>query len=112
MTYYYPTRRRYCSHCGQLFTPKYANLKLCYPCYVKRDKALDAYDVLLAEVSSLRRQLIVANRNQRRTTTAPDAPDKQTLRWMIQQLHPDKHTNADYSTAAVQWLNGLRNQRR
>lgn len=99
----YPPKKN-CTHCGQSFTPKYANMRLCFGCFKKRDRALDEYDYLWAEVSSLRRELNNQQRQHHQTQPAGDTPDEQTLRWMIQKLHPDKHSNADHATKALQFL--------
>ena len=112
--------RRYCGHCGELFSPKFPSQKLCFPkCVNKRDMALASYDGLQAEIKRLeqrnQRQTDLLRNYDRRVTeltegqsTTGNAPDDKTLRWMMQQVHPDKHSGSDAANAAAQWLNQIR----
>ncbi len=100
-----------CAHCGESFVPRYANLKLCYACYMKREKALAEYDDLIDEVAMLRQsleyvrhQLALEQASRDRASTIP--PDR--LRMLIQLAHPDRHGGSQAANDATAWLLALR----
>ena len=81
-----------CTHCGDEFQPKYPNMKLCLPCWKKREIALEEYDDLVEEVESLRYLL-------NRTPIPQDM-----LTRLIRLCHPDRHSNSKMANEATQWL--------
>lgn len=95
-----------CSHCRRQFVPKYASLKLCFDCYKKREVAFAEYDGLIARLARPERLTQLSTRDD-----AGPVPDDDTLRFMVQQLHPDKHGQRPAANAATAWLNGLRRRR-
>ena len=97
----------YCTHCGEFFFPKFANMKLCFTCFQKRDRALEQHDNLIDEVDRLR---YAVEYWRRRAEEAPPSaaipPDK--LKVLIQLTHPDRHGNSQAANDATVWLLSLR----
>ena len=85
-----------CDHCGEYFQPKYANSKLCYPCWKKRETAFRQYDYLVGLVDRLESQLY------KRSSEQAIPPDM--LKKLILLSHPDKHDNSRTANEVTQWL--------
>ncbi len=106
-----------CAHCGEWFTPKYENLKLCLTCYRKRERALEMIDSVERDRDQWR-DLACAQHNRIYALEAqheiaaesqPIPPDK--LRMLIQLAHPDKHGNSPAANDITSWLLSLRKNR-
>jgi hypothetical protein len=83
-----------CIHCGASFSPKYPNSKLCFPCWKKRERALEQYDSLRERVRELEQQ-----------TQAPASPlSREILTKLIRLCHPDRHGNSTMSNEVTRWL--------
>ena len=89
-----------CTHCGEWFKPKYENLRLCFDCFKKRERALEEYDDLVEEIETLR------ERARLPSLRVPPA----RLRQLLHLCHPDKHNNSRTATEVTQWLLELREE--
>jgi hypothetical protein len=86
-----------CQHCGTRFEARYPNMKLCLPCWQKREYAFASYDRLQAALDRANQRLVEALNN--RSRIPPDM-----LRRLIHLCHPDKHGNSQAATTVMQWL--------
>jgi len=91
-----------CSHCGSVFEPKFANAKLCFSCWKKRETALEEYDEIKSENEWLRRRIAKLETRQGVETSL--------LKKLIRLCHPDKHGNSDTSNEVTVWLLKQRDQ--
>ena len=99
-----------CEHCGIWFTPKYPKQKLCFPkCWRTQKIALTEYEPMKARIAQLERALL--NESLRAVNAPTDTPETPELRWAIQQLHPDKHGNAEKARRVTQWLLTLKSRK-
>ncbi|MCF7995192.1 MAG: hypothetical protein K9L32_00375 [Chromatiaceae bacterium] len=95
-----------CSHCGDWFAPKFANAKLCWPCWQKRETAFNAYDDLQSELRLLRtenndlwRQLTAAV-----TQPQPKGIPPELIPKLIRLCHPDRHDGSAIANEVTTWL--------
>jgi hypothetical protein len=72
-----------CRSCGNSFLRDATWKRLCLPCWIAARRASEAGPAL-------------------------PAPDPGVLRWILQQVHPDKHPGSAIATRASQWLLALR----
>lgn len=79
-----------CTHCGELFEPKYPNMKLCLDCWKEREQAFELLDELRADL--------------RRLESHGRAIPPDMHRVLILLCHPDKHGDSPAATKATQWL--------
>jgi hypothetical protein len=96
---------KHCDHCGELFRPKFQNLKLCFTCYRKREQALAEYDHLQRELADLRaeRDILIDALTTRPEPTSIAVP-RDLLPKLIRLCHPDKHANAAAANEVTRWL--------
>jgi hypothetical protein len=96
-----------CTHCGSYFTPKYRNMKLCFNCWQKRERAFKEYDDLVREIRVLRFEVHRASEN---TGTGKRIPAER-IRQLLRLCHPDRHHGTSRETTATevtQWLNEMK----
>ena len=88
---------RPCRDCGQLFRPAKEFHSICWGCWHERATSETAW--LRDEVARLRRRL---------AQPWPAALDRTAIRWMLQLVHPDRHSNSPLSNAVTAALLQMR----
>jgi hypothetical protein len=92
-----------CTNCREPFTPKFPNAKLCYACFRKRDRALEEYDDLHDKIARLEAKLAHVSLSSIHDK-AIEVPDNDTLRYMIQKIHPDRSGGGELAEKGIQFL--------
>lgn len=104
-----------CERCGELFEPKYANVRLCISCFIESEHAFDTVAELKRENASLwtkiQRLESSKPRKQRAKESATiSAIPADVLKLLVLLAHPDKHDNSPAATKATAWLLNARKQ--
>lgn len=88
-----------CTHCGNWFTSRYPNARLCLSCWKKREHAFAQWDGLQSYIRLLEAELETANEMETEPAIPPPMLSK-----LIRLCHPDRHGNSPMANEVTRWL--------
>ena len=96
-----------CARCGADFHAKFPSQKLCYECWLMRERAFEDNERLTERIRDLEREMTTL-RNRPEAAPIPDE-----IYPLLRILcHPDRHSNSTAATKATIWLNDCRKKAR